>query len=143
MTEHFSVIESVDSGFIIISIKHQSPFLAKQWTDLVVSEVNNFYRQKDKSEAEKAVSYLNEQILMTGLSEIKQVIAELLQEETQKLTLIEANEFYVFDYIDPPAIMEEHEQPDRILIFIVSSFFGLIISIILVFLRYYRFKTPT
>ena len=143
MTEHFSVIESVDSGFIIISIKHQSPFLAKQWTDLVVSEVNNFYRQKDKSEAEKAVSYLNEQILMTGLSEIKQVIAELLQEETQKLTLIEANEFYVFDYIDPPAIMEEHEQPDRILIFIVSSFFGLIIGIILVFLRYYRFKTPT
>ena len=37
---------------------------------------------------------------MTDLSEIKQVIAELLKQETQKLTLIEAKQFYVYDFID-------------------------------------------
>ena len=53
---------------------------------------------------------------MTGLSEIKQVLAQLLQEETKKLTLIEANQYYVFDYIDPPAVMEEKSEPKRALI---------------------------
>ena len=140
ITKFFSVTQSIDTGFITISIKHQSPFIAKQWTELIVLEINNFYRQKDKSEAEKAVSYLNEQILMTGLTEIKQVISELLREETQKLALIEANEFYVFDYIDPPAVMEEHEEPNRIIICIISLFLGAIIGIIFVLLKYYRLE---
>ena len=68
-----SLSEDKKSGFITLSIKHQSPFIAKQWVELIVNEVNSFYRQKDKSESEKAVSYLNQQISMTGLSEIKQV----------------------------------------------------------------------
>ena len=99
--QHLSLNVDKKSGFVTLAIKHQSPFVAKQWAELVVNEVNTFYRQKDKSESEKAASYLKKQILTTSLSEIKEVLAQLLQEETKKLTLIEANEFYVFDYIDP------------------------------------------
>ena len=119
-------------------MKHQSPFLAKQWIELVVTEVNDFYRQKDKSESEKAVDYLNQQIANTGLSEIKQVIAELLREETQKLALIEANEYYVFDYIDPPAVMEENVLPNRVIIIIISIFLGGILSIFIVLFRHFK-----
>ena len=140
ITKYFSVNESDDSGFITISMKHQSPFLAKQWIELVVTEVNNFYRQKDKSESEKAVAYLNRQFLDTGLSEIKQVIAELLREETQKLALIEANQFYVFDFIDPPAVMEKSSSPNRGLIFILSFIFGLMLGIFVVVLKEYYGK---
>ena len=140
MTEHLSVSEDKNSGFVTLSIKHQSPFIAKQWAELVINEVNTFYRQKDKSESEKAVSYLNEQISMTGLSEIKQVMAELLQEETKKLTLIEANQFYVFDYIDPPAVMEQKSDPNRTLICILSAILGGMLSIILVLIKHYAFK---
>ena len=136
-TKHFALSEDKKSGFITLSIKHQSPFVAKQWTELIVNEVNNFYRQKDKSESERAVSYLNKQISMTGLSEIKQVLAELLQEETKKLTLIEANQFYVFDYIDPPAVMELKSEPNRALICILSLLSGLMLSIVLVLIKHY------
>ena len=38
----------------------------------------------------------------TRFSEIKQVTAELLGQEIQKLTLIEANSDYVFEYVYPP-----------------------------------------
>ena len=89
---------------------------------MIIDEINAFYRKKDKSESEKAIIFLNKQIAMTGLSEIKQVIAELLQEETQKLTLIEASQSYVFDYIDPPAVMEYRSEPNRTLIVIISVF---------------------
>ncbi|MBT4883718.1 MAG: chain length determinant protein, partial [Glaciecola sp.] len=132
--------EDNKSGFISLSIRHQSPFVAKHWAELIINEVNSFYRQKDKSESERAVSYLNQQISMTGLSEIKQVLAQLLQEEAKKLTLIEANQHYVFDYIDPPAVMEQKSEPKRSLIFILSLLLGGMLSIILVLIRYYVIK---
>ena len=138
--QHLSLSEDKKSGFITLSIKHQSPFIAKQWAELVVNEVNAFYRQKDKLESEKAVNYLNQQISTTGLSEIKQVIAQLLQEETKKLTLIEANQYYVFDYIDPPAVMEKKSEPKRALICILSAILGGMLSIILVLIKHYAFK---
>jgi len=139
-TEHLSLSEDNKSGFITLSIKHQSPFIAKQWAELVINEVNAFYRQKDKSESEKAVSYLNQQISMTGLSEIKEALAQLLQEETKKLTLIEANQYYVFDYIDPPAVMEEKAEPKRALICIISALLGGMLSILFVLIRHYAIK---
>lgn len=135
--EHLNINENSTTGFITLTIKHQSPFVAKEWAELIINEVNSFYRQKDKTESEKAVRYLNQQIAMTSLSEIKQVIAELLQEETQKLTLIEANQYYVFEYIDPPVVMEQKLEPQRSLICILSAFFGGILGLVIVFFKHY------
>ena len=140
ISNHLTFSEDKKSGISTLSIKHQSPFIAKEWAELVVNEVNSFYRHKDKSESEKAVSYLNKQISMTALSEIKQVLAQLLQEETKKLALIEANQFYVFDYIDPPVAMEKKSEPKRALICILSTFLGGILSVLLVLLRHYVFN---
>jgi uncharacterized protein involved in exopolysaccharide biosynthesis len=142
--KHLVLSEDKKSGFITLYIKHQSPFVAKQWSELIVNEVNSYYRQKDKSESEKAVNYLNQQFLMTGLSEIKQVLAQLLQEETKKLALIEANQFYVFDYIDPPAAMEVKSEPKRAYICILIALVGGMLSVLLVIIRYYaRIKKIT
>jgi uncharacterized protein involved in exopolysaccharide biosynthesis len=138
-----NLLKDNKTGFITLSIKHQSPFLAKQWAELVVNEVNSFYRQKDKLESEKAVSYLNQQISETILSEIKQALVQLLQEETKKLTLIEANQFYVFDYIDPPAVMEIKSGPSRRNICIIIALLSGILSILLVLLKHYALSEKT
>ena len=74
------------------------------------------------------------------MSEIKEVLAELMQQEIKKLTLVEANEFYVFDYIDPPAIMEEESYPNRVLIIILSLLSGLMLSILFALIRHYFFS---
>jgi len=140
---HLILHDDKKSGFIDLSIKHQSPYIAKQWAELIINEVNAFYRQKDKSESEKAVNYLNEKISVTGLSEIKEALAQLLQEETKKLTLIEANQYYVFDYIDPPAVMEQKSEPKRSVICILSALIGGMLSIVLVLIRHYVVKQKT
>ena len=103
----------------------------------MISEVNYFYRQKDKSESEKAVRYLNEQIAMTNLSEVKVAVSKLLQEETKKLALIEAKQFYVFEYIDPPAVMERKSEPQRALILLLSILLGGMLSVIYVLVKKY------
>jgi hypothetical protein len=143
LTKHLSLSKDKKSGFITISIKHQSPYLAKQWVELIVNEINDFYRQKDKLESEKAVTYLNQQVSATTFSEIKEVLAQLMQEEIKKLTLIEANEFYVFDYIDPPAAMEKKSEPKRSLICILGALLGGILGIFSVLIRHYASSKRT
>lgn len=140
--KHLHLSVDRNSGFVTLSIKHQSPYIAQKWAQLLVDEVNNFYRKKDKLESVKAATYLRQQIAMTDYSEIKQVMAELLQEETKKLTLIEANQSYVFDYIDPPAVMEKRAEPNRVMICFIGALLGGIISIISVFIKhnFYRVK---
>ena len=137
--EHFSLSEDKKTGFINLAVKHQSPFIAKKWVEIIVKEVNTFYRQKDKSDSQKAVIYLNDQMAKNSFSEIKEVTADLLQREIQKLTLIEVNESYVFEYIYPPAVMEKKSEPSRSLIVTLFAFLGLIISIFIVLIRHYLF----
>ena len=141
--KHLEVNQDKKSRFITLKIKHQSPYVAKQWSELLINQVNMFYRQKDESESEKSVTYLNQQITVTSLSEVKEAIAELLQHETKKLTLIEVKQSYVFEYIDPPAVMEIKSEPARALICILSGLLGAMLSILLVLIRYYAFSEKT
>ena len=137
--DHLNILED-NTGYVSLSIKHQSPIIAKQWVEIIVEEVNSFYRQKDKEQSEKAVIYLNEQIAITSLSEIRQVTASLLEKEIQKLTLIEANKDYVFEYVYPPSVMEKKSEPKRSLIIIISLILGILMGVIIVLLRHYSSK---
>ena len=141
--ENLKISTDLETGFVTLSIKHQSPFIAKSWTELVVKEINEYFRIKDKAEAQAAVKYLNVQIAQTSFAEIKQVIAELLQQKTQQLTLIEASNFYVFDYIDPPAVMERKSEPKRSIICILGALLGGILGAVVVLIRHYAFKTES
>jgi len=136
--EHLSVVRDLKTNVITIAISHQSPYVAKQWADLVVTEINTFYREKDRSEAEFAVNYLNDQISQTRLSEVKMVIAEVLAQQIQKLTLIEANDNYVFDYIDPPTVMEKKSAPRRAIICIIGALLGGFIGALVALFRYFQ-----
>ena len=135
-----SISNDTTTGYVTLSIKHQSPLIAKQWVQIIVEEVNSFYRQKDKEQSEKSVIYLNEQIANTSYSEIRQVTASLLEKEIQKLTLIEANKDYVFEYVYPPSVMEKRSEPNRFLIVILSFMLGVLLSTIIVFFRHYFLK---
>ena len=140
---HLQATKDVDTGFIAISVKHQSPFVAQAWTELIIDQLNYFFRAKDKLEAQAAMDYLNIQMSQTSFSEIKLVIAQLLQQKMQQLTLVEANNFYVFDYIDPPAVMETKTEPVRSLICIIGAILGGIIGCFIVILRFFAGKQNT
>ena len=131
------VEEHKAGGFYVITVKHQSPYIAQAWTQLIVSEINNFFRTKDRIESETAISFLNTQIAQTSLSEIKEVIAQLLKQNTQRLALIEVSDFYVYEYIDHPAVMEEKSEPSRATICILAAIFGGLFGVIVVLARYF------
>lgn len=139
--EHLRISEDKKTGFVSIVIKHQSPYVAKKWTELIVDQLNTFFREKDRAEAESAINYLNQQIANTSYTEVKQLMAELQQQEIQKLTLIEASEFYVFEYIDPPAVMEKKSEPSRAMICIFGALLGGMLGVLIVLIRHFRPKS--
>ena len=76
-------------------------------------------------------------MLQTRHTEIKQVIAQLIQQRMQQLTLIEANKFYVFSYLDPPVVMEEKIKPNRKSISILGAVLGVLLGIFIVLIKHY------
>lgn len=129
------------NGFITISIKHQSPYVAKKWTELIVDQINQFFRNQDKLQAEASINFLNAQMAQTSYTEIKNIIAELLKQELQKLSLIEANNFYVFSYLDPPIVKEKKSEPERSSISILGAVLGFMLGLLIVLIsNFFRTK---
>lgn len=128
-------------GFITISVEHYSPYIAKEWTELIVNQLNQFFRTQDKQEAQASMDFLNVQIAQTSYTEIKEMIAQLLKQNIQKLTLIEANDFYVFSYLDPPIVEEEKFEPNRKSISILGAVFGFMLGLLIVLIpNFFRTK---
>ena len=69
------------------------------------------------------------------------MMAEIIQQKIQTLTLIEASDFYVFDFIDPPAVMEQKSEPGRAIICIIGAILGGLLSLVIVLLRHIRSDT--
>ena len=138
--KNFSISIDRQTGFVNISIKHQSPEISKKWVDLVIKEINYLYRLKDRTESEKTVDYINQKLSESSLTEINGILVRLLQQEMQRLLFIEANDFYVFEYIDAPRIMEQKTEPQRSLICILGAIIGIFLGAIIVLIRYIGFR---
>ena len=133
-----SLREDAESGFINISVEHISPYVSKAWVDLIVKKINSAMRSQEKKIAEASIAYLNDEMSKTNFAEIKVVLSELVQNQIQQLALIEANEAYVFRYIDPPVVEELKYKPQRSIICIMSLFFGLILGVAIALINSFR-----
>jgi LPS O-antigen subunit length determinant protein (WzzB/FepE family) len=134
---HISVNEDINTGFITLTVKHQSPHVARDWAELMVNEINNFFRAKDKIEGQSSINFLNIRMSETRYTEIKQAIAELIQQKLQQLMLIESSDYYVFNYIDPPVAAELKHEPKRAKICILGAVLGLLTGLLIIFIRKY------
>ena len=135
--DNLQISQNDETKFLTITYKHQSPHIAKEWVDLVVNQINDSFRAKDKLEAQAAMNFLNTQMALTSYTEIKQVVAQVLKQKMQQLTLIEANEFYVFSYLDQPAVPREKIEPTRSSICILGTIFGFMLGVLIVLVRSY------
>ena len=131
------ITNNTEKGFVNIAVSHQSPHIAKAWNELIVKELNDYFRNKDRLEAQAAVNFLNSQLSLATFSEVKQAIAEILKQKTQQLTLIEVNEYYVFEFIDPPVVMEIEAEPNRPMIIILGFIIGIFLGSFFVLMMHY------
>ena len=128
-----TIDEDQQSSFITIKIDHVSPFIAKEWLELIIVKINNYMRDIDKQVSQNSIDFLKIAFQETNISQIKTVISQIMETHIQTLTLAESNVEYIFKPIASPVAPEEKSGPLRALICIFGTLLGFLFSIFFVF----------
>jgi LPS O-antigen subunit length determinant protein (WzzB/FepE family) len=133
-----NIEESKETGLVYMSIKHQSPYVAKNWIDIIVYNINESMRSIDIKDAQNSIDFLNQSASDVKIQSIKEVISKLLESQMQTLMLATSNADYIFKIINSSIVPEEKSGPNRALICIMGTLIGAFMSTILSFIQYFR-----
>jgi uncharacterized protein involved in exopolysaccharide biosynthesis len=135
--EIINISQDKNTDFILVSVEHISPNLAKNWVDLIVKNINIEMRKIDQTTSSDAIKFLNESYENTKANELKLIISKLLESQMQNLMLSSSREDYIFTIIQPAVVPEEKSSPNRLLIILLGIIFGLFLGIFLVVTSFY------
>ncbi|MCB5226077.1 LPS O-antigen length regulator [Alishewanella sp. 16-MA] len=136
----FSVNQDKTSGMVKLSVEHYSPYLAKAWVDKLVKAINEEMRERELTEAEKSIAYLNSQIAQTNIADVRTMLFSLIEEQTKTVMLANVRDEYVFKTIDPAVVAEKKAKPSRALIVVLAFMLGSLLSMMIVLVRYFSNK---
>jgi hypothetical protein len=132
-----NVSRTNETGFVTLSVNHVSPYIARDWVELMILEINEQFRARELEIALSSIAYLNNQIAVTSVVEVRQALSQLLQNQIQTSMLTDANPDYVFSVIDPPISPELKDSPRRSIIVILATLLGSMLSAVAVLVRHY------
>jgi len=137
LLELLSVSQDKTTSLVTINIEFYSPGISKQWLIWLVSDVNNFMREKDEKEAQASIDYLTNQLEQTEVSAMETVFYQLIEEQTKNMMLTKVSAEYVLKTIDPAQVPELKAGPKRALIVVLGTMLGGILSVLIVLIRYF------
>ena len=142
--EEFSNLIEIDydyvTSFVSISVEHQSPIISKQWTDLVIAQINESMREADIRRSQDAITFLNAQAEVTRLNELSEAISQLLESQMEMLMMASISSEYVFRVIESPIAPEKKSSPSRSMICILITLFGGILAILISLIHHFFFS---
>tara|TARA_B100000427_G_scaffold317970_1_gene314632 strand:- start:23545 stop:24450 length:906 start_codon:yes stop_codon:yes gene_type:complete len=137
--EYFSKNLSINldrnTGFIKITFYHESPNFAKEFLEIIISELNATTKLKDLEESQLALKYLESQLEITNQNDIRDSINKLIEIQLKKQMFANIKDDYLVSVIDQPFAPEEKSSPRRALITILGLFIGFVLSIFIVLFK--------
>ncbi len=134
--EIFSVTQDKESGLYSVSVLFYSPYIAKDWVDWLVSDINSEMRSRAIDEARKNLKYLESQLEKTSVADMRSTFYKLIEEQTKALMLAEVQEEFAFKVIDPAVVPEVKSKPGRAMISIFGLVLGGILGVAIVLVRF-------
>lgn len=134
--EQLEVIEDKDSGMIKVSIEHLSPFVAKNWVDLIIQDLNSQMMYREVAEAQKSKDFLTQRLNETDVFDMKTVLYKLLEEQAKIIMFANVRDEYAFKTIDPAVVPETKSKPRRVIILILGFMLGLFVAVFSVSIMY-------
>ncbi|MCH1920496.1 Wzz/FepE/Etk N-terminal domain-containing protein [Shewanella sp. A3A] len=135
-----TVSDDTKTGMVTIAIEHKSPYVAKQWVDWLVADINREMKTRDVEEATKSTEYLNHQIQQTNVADIRSVLYKMIEAQTKTIMFAKVRDEYIFKTIDHAIVSEFKYSPKRSIIVLISIMLGLIFGVIAVFFKYSIYK---
>lgn len=131
----FVVESDKTSPLTVVSFEHVSPKLGEEVVRLMIAEIDEYARVKDRGDSENAIGFLERKLTETQLVEIEKVMYQMIESQTKTLMLAEVNKDYAFQVIDPPFIPELKSKPKRSLIVVLATLVGGMIGVLFVLIR--------
>ncbi|KVX03528.1 Wzz/FepE/Etk N-terminal domain-containing protein [Shewanella frigidimarina] len=120
------------TSLVTISVEHLSPFIAQQWVNWLVEDINKVMKERDVAEAIKSTAFLERKIQQTNIADIRTVLYTLIEEQAKTIMFAEVRDEYVFKTIDPAIVPEGKAGPKRALICVLGTLLGGILAVLLV-----------
>lgn len=124
-----------ETGMVTIAIEHISPYIAQQWVNWLIQDINKTMKLRDVLEANKSTDFLTKQIQQTKIADIRAVLYKLVEEQTKTIMFANVRDEYVFKTIDPAIVPEEKAKPKRAILVILGIMLGGILSVTFLFIR--------
>lgn len=138
---HVNIFKASRTGFVTIEVKHKSPYIAKDWAENLVKEINDVQRKSDMDKAIQSIEYLKDEIRKTQLIGVKTSLNNLIEEQLKTVMVAKSNTEYVFEVLSNAYVNEKKFEPNRLTIsssFLIVSF---IFSTLFFIIRNYMFST--
>jgi uncharacterized protein involved in exopolysaccharide biosynthesis len=130
--ESFNIVEDDKNNIIILSYDHKSALITKNNLKLFIDELNDYVRNRDIKKAQKGIEYIQSKLNEEKISEIRNVLAAVMEKDIQTLSLAEKSEEFVLEIIDSPYVPEKKLKPRRSIICLFAAFIATIFCISLV-----------
>jgi len=121
--------------FITLAVKDYSPYLAKRIVEIYISAINDHMRQRQITQSNKNLIYLEAQLEKINNTSLKQVFYQLILQENKSKMMAEANPEFTFVIVSKPMIPLVKAEPRRSIIVVSLTLFGFLISCL-----YFLFK---
>jgi uncharacterized protein involved in exopolysaccharide biosynthesis len=130
-----AIVDDKKTGMVIVTMTWTDPKLAAKWANDLVSITNSYLRDKAIREAERNISYLNEQASKTNVIEVQKSIYSLLESEINKEMLARGREEYALKVVDPAFVPEKPSSPGPLLLGLLGFGLGCTAAVLWVFGR--------
>jgi uncharacterized protein involved in exopolysaccharide biosynthesis len=131
------VNKAKDTGMVTLSVEHLSPTVAQQWVTWLVQDINKVMKERDVAEANRSSEFLNKQIALTNVADIRSMLYKLIEEQAKTIMFAEVRDEYVFKTIDPALVPEEKAKPKRALIVVLGTMLGGMLGVMFILIRHF------
>ena len=122
--QNLSISTDKKTGLVTLSIKHYSPYVAKDIVDKLVVAINEKLKNDDIREANKSIKYLQDALNKSPIADMQKVFYQLIEQQEQTKMLASVRDQYVLKIINPAVVEENKIGPKRALICIVAVMLG-------------------
>ncbi|MCU7995617.1 Wzz/FepE/Etk N-terminal domain-containing protein [Shewanella glacialipiscicola] len=133
----FTVNSDKETSMVTLAVEHLSPTVAEQWVTWLVQDINKVMKERDVAEANRSSEFLNKQIALTNVADIKTILYKLVEEQAKTIMFAEVRDEYVFKTIDPALVPEEKAKPKRALICVLGTMLGGMLGIMFILVRHF------
>ncbi|EOV0853164.1 Wzz/FepE/Etk N-terminal domain-containing protein [Vibrio parahaemolyticus] len=134
--EVLSINQDKESGLYTVSVKNYSPYVAQQWVNWLIEDINKVMRERTIAETSQNLAYLNSQLQKTAVADMQSTFYKLIEEQTKSLMLAEVQEEFVFKIIDPAIVPELRDSPSRALICVLGVVIGSVLGFAIALARF-------